>query len=131
MLTWLASVVLAIRALHQAVRRYRAAALRSPGLDRGDTGRAYVSLDGPTAVNLAPVITFLAVVLGRPADDGGLTWFGVPLFATGRSPRGSCCWSGGGLDPLPGFATRVSPLSGVSRPPEVTGVAKPGAYSRA
>ena len=69
-------VVLAIRALHQAVRRYRAAALRSPRLDRGDTGRAYVSLDGPTAVNLA-------VVLGRPADDGGLTWFGVPLFATG------------------------------------------------
>jgi threonine/homoserine/homoserine lactone efflux protein len=86
-LAWLAAValvVLAIRTLQQAVRRYRAA---TPAVARAgraaSAGRAYLALVGLTAVNPATVITFSAVVLGRPASAGDLTWFGVMLFAVG------------------------------------------------
>ena len=87
LLTWLAAlvlVVLAIRTLSQAISRYRTA---TPAVARtaaaASAGRAYLGLVGLTAVNPATVITFSAVVLGRPAGDGGLTWFGVTLFAVG------------------------------------------------
>jgi len=77
-------VVLAIRTLSQAVRRYGAA---SPAVVRAGRAasawRAYLGLVGLTAVNPATVITFSAVVLGRPAGDSGLTWSGVTLFAVG------------------------------------------------
>ena len=87
LLTWLAAlvlVVLAIRTLSQAISRYRRA---TPAVARtaaaASGGRAYLGLVGLTAVNPATVITFSAVVLGRPGVDGGLTWFGVTLFAVG------------------------------------------------
>ena len=86
-LSWLAAlvlVVLAIRTLQQAVRRYRAAI---PAVARAggaaSAGRAYLGLVGLTAVNPATVITFSAVVLGRPAGNAGLTGPAVTLFAVG------------------------------------------------
>jgi len=86
-LTWLAAlvlVVLAVRTLQQAVRRYRAA---TPAVTRAgraaSAGRAYLMLVGLTAVNPATVVTFSAVVLARPDEDDGLSWLGVALFAVG------------------------------------------------
>jgi arginine exporter protein ArgO len=83
----LAAVVLvglALRTLQQSVARYRAVAppvaavgrLRSPL-------RAYAALVGLTAVNPATVITFSAVVLGRPGPDAGLSWLATGAFALG------------------------------------------------
>jgi threonine/homoserine/homoserine lactone efflux protein len=86
-LTWLAALVLVVlagRTLQQAVRRYRSA---TPAVARtgraASAGRAYLGLVGLTAVNPATVITFAAVVLGRPVGDPGLTWLRVMLFAVG------------------------------------------------
>ena len=87
MLTWLAALVLvmlAVRTLQQAVRHYRSAA---PAVARAgwaaSAGKAYLGLMGLTAVNPATVITFSAVVLGRPTGDADLTWPAVVLFAVG------------------------------------------------
>ena len=86
-LTWLAAlvlVVLAVRTLGQAVRRYRSAAPAVAEAGRaGSAGRAYLALVGLTAVNPATVITFSAVVLGRPTGDAAPTWSAVGLFAVG------------------------------------------------
>jgi arginine exporter protein ArgO len=86
-LTWLAAavlVVLAVRTLVQALRRYRS---ETPAVARAgraaNAGRAYLGLVGLTAVNPATVITFSAVVLGRPGGDIGLTWTALLLFAVG------------------------------------------------
>ena len=85
-LTWLAAlvlVVLAVRTLQQAVLRYRAAMPAVAQAGRATSaGRAYLGLFGLTAVNPATVITFSAVVLGRPVDAAGLTPT-VLLFAVG------------------------------------------------
>lgn len=87
LLTVLAALVLvglAVRTLQQAVRRYRAVAAPVAGAGRlGSPLRAYAALVGLTAVNPATVITFSAVVLGRPVGDAGLSWLGITLFAVG------------------------------------------------
>jgi len=86
-LTVLAALVLvglAIRTLQQAVRRYRAVAPPVSGAGRlASPLRAYAALAGLTAVNPATVITFSAVVLGRPADHAGPSWLAVELFTLG------------------------------------------------
>ena len=86
-LTWLAAavlVILATRTLVQALRRYRSTAPAVAQAGRAaNAGRAYLGLVGLTAVNPATVITFSAVVLGRPGGDVGLTWPAVVLFAVG------------------------------------------------
>jgi arginine exporter protein ArgO len=87
LLTVLAALVLVGLALHtlrQAVRRYRRAAAPVAGAGRlGSPLRAYGALVGLTAVNPATLITFSAVVLGRPAGNAGLSWLGIALFAVG------------------------------------------------
>jgi threonine/homoserine/homoserine lactone efflux protein len=85
-LTWLAAlvlVVLAVRTLGQAVGRHRSATPAVRVSRAGSVRRAYLGLVGLTAVNPATVITFSAVVLGRPTGDAGLTWPAVVLFAVG------------------------------------------------
>jgi arginine exporter protein ArgO len=86
-LTVLAAVVLvglAVRTMQQAVRRYREVAPPVAGAGRlASPLRAYAALVGLTAVNPATVITFSAVVLGRPAGGAGLSWLAVGLFALG------------------------------------------------
>jgi arginine exporter protein ArgO len=86
-LTWLAAlvlVVLAVRTLQQAILRYRAATPAVAQAGRtASAGRAYLVLVGLTAVNPATVITFSAVVLGRPAGAAGLSGATVLLFAVG------------------------------------------------
>ena len=80
----LALVLLAARTLGQAFLRYRA---ETPAVASADgtasAGRAYLGLVGLTAVNPATVITFSAVVLGRPADAAALSGSTVLLFAAG------------------------------------------------
>jgi arginine exporter protein ArgO len=84
MLAALVLVGLALRTLHQAIRRYRAVTPPVSGAERlPSPGRAYAALIGLTAVNPATVITFSAVALGRPGTDGGLSWLAVALFALG------------------------------------------------
>jgi arginine exporter protein ArgO len=86
-LTVLAALVLlalALRTLQQAVRRHRAAAVPIAGARRlGRPLRAYAALVGLTAVNPATVVTFSAVVLGRPVGGTGPPWLGIPLFTVG------------------------------------------------
>jgi arginine exporter protein ArgO len=86
-LTVLAALVLiglALRTLQQAVRRYRTATPPVASAGRlGSPLRAYAALVGLTAVNPATVITFSAVVLGRPAGNASLSWLTVGLFAAG------------------------------------------------
>ncbi len=86
-MTVLAALVLvglALRTLQQAVRRYRQVAPAVAGTGRRASPlRAYAALVGLTAVNPATVITFSAVVLGRPAGEAGLSWFAVGFFALG------------------------------------------------
>lgn len=77
-------VVLAVRTLVQAFRRYRSASPATAQAGRSaSAGRAYLGLVGLTAVNPATVITFSAVVLGRPAGEVGPAWPAVLLFAVG------------------------------------------------
>jgi arginine exporter protein ArgO len=84
MLAALVLVALALRTLQQAVRRHRAATVPSDWSGRlGRPLRAYVALVGLTAVNPATVITFSAVVLGRPAGTAGFSWLPITLFALG------------------------------------------------
>jgi arginine exporter protein ArgO len=84
MLAALVLVGLAIRTLHQAVRRYRAVTPPVSGAGQlPSPWRAYAALVGLTAVNPATVITFSAVALGRPGSDRGLSWLAVGLFALG------------------------------------------------
>jgi arginine exporter protein ArgO len=78
-----ALVVLAIRTLQQALLRYRADTPAAGTGGPASAGRAYLGLVGLTAVNPATVITFSAVVLGRPAGAAGLTGPTVLLFAAG------------------------------------------------
>jgi threonine/homoserine/homoserine lactone efflux protein len=86
-LGWLAAavlVVLAVRTLQQALLRYRTATPAVAQAGRAaSVGRAYLGLVGLTAVNPATVITFSAVVLGRPAGAAALTGPTVLLFAVG------------------------------------------------
>ena len=86
-LTGLAAVVLvglAGRTLQQAIRRYRAVVPAVAAADRPvGAGRAYLGLVGLTAVNPATVITFSAVVLGRPAGADAMSGPPVLLFAVG------------------------------------------------
>jgi arginine exporter protein ArgO len=86
-LTVLAALVLiglALRTLQQAVGRYRAGTPPVASAGRlGSPLRAYAVLVGLTAVNPATVITFSAVVLGRPVGDTSLSWLTVGLFAAG------------------------------------------------
>jgi threonine/homoserine/homoserine lactone efflux protein len=86
-LSWLAAavlVVLAVRTLQQALLRYRAATPAVAQAGRAaSAGRAYLGLVGLTAVNPATVITFSAVVLGRPTGTDRLTGPTVLLFAVG------------------------------------------------
>ena len=77
-------VAMALRTLQQALRRYRAEAPSVSGAGRlASPLRAYAALVGLTAVNPATVITFSAVVLGRPAGSTGLSWLSIELFALG------------------------------------------------
>ncbi len=86
-LTLLAAVVLvavAARTLQQAVRRFRAAVASTRTAPAGQSPRrAYLTLLAMTAINPATVITFVAVVLGRRAADGGISGSAVLLFAGG------------------------------------------------
>jgi arginine exporter protein ArgO len=87
-LEWIAAsvlVVVSIRTVLLAVRRYRG---------NGDTvgrqryltpARAYLSLVALTAVNPATLITFAAVAVGRSTSEGGSTlpvvaWFAIGAF---------------------------------------------------
>jgi arginine exporter protein ArgO len=77
-------VVLAVRTLQLAVRRYRA--ISRPVSDTGRLTsplRAYAALVGLTAVNPATVITFSAVALGRPDGSSGLSWLAIGMFTLG------------------------------------------------
>jgi threonine/homoserine/homoserine lactone efflux protein len=77
-------VVLAILTLQRAIRRYRAVA---PPISRAgrlaSPPRAYAALVGLTAVNPATVITFSAVVLGRPLENAGVSWLAIGAFTVG------------------------------------------------
>jgi arginine exporter protein ArgO len=85
-LEWAAAIVLAAVAIHTvqvAVGRYRSSGSRVGRLGVLTPARAYVSLVALTAFNPATVITFAAVVMGRPSTFGGSSWAAVTLFATG------------------------------------------------
>ena len=75
---------LAILTLHRAIRRYRTVAPPiSPAGRLASPLRAYAALVGLTAVNPATVITFSAVVLGRPLENAGVSWLAIGAFTLG------------------------------------------------
>jgi arginine exporter protein ArgO len=76
-------VVIAVRTLWLAIRRYRGNS-DAVGRPRDLTpARAYFSLVGLTAVNPATLITFAAVAVGRSSSGAGSTLPAVALFAIG------------------------------------------------
>jgi arginine exporter protein ArgO len=76
-------VVVAIRTMWLAIRRYRGSG-EVIGRPRDLTpARAYVSLVALTAVNPATLITFAAVAVGRSASGAGSTLPALALFAIG------------------------------------------------
>ena len=85
-LEWIAAsvlVVVSIRTVLVAVRRYRSNR-DAVGRQRDLTAaRAYVSLVALTAVNPATLITFAAVAVGRSSSEGGSTLPVVVVFAIG------------------------------------------------
>ena len=85
-LEWIAAsvlVVVSIRTVLVAVRRYRSNR-QALGRQRDLTpARAYLSLVALTAVNPATLMTFAAVAVGRSANEGGSTLPVVVVFAIG------------------------------------------------
>jgi len=85
-LEWIAAsvlVVVSIRTVLVAVRRYRSNR-EALGRQRDLTpARAYLSLVALTAVNPATLMTFAAVAVGRSANEGGSTLPVVVVFAIG------------------------------------------------
>jgi arginine exporter protein ArgO len=85
-LEWIAAsvlVVVSIRTVLVAVRRYRSNR-EALGRQRDLTpARAYLSLVALTAVNPATLMTFAAVAVGRSAGEGGSTLPVVVVFAIG------------------------------------------------
>jgi arginine exporter protein ArgO len=85
-LEWIAAsvlVVVSIRTVLVAVRRYRSNR-DTVGRQRDLTpARAYVSLVALTALNPATLITFAAVAVGRSSSEGGSTLSVVVVFAIG------------------------------------------------
>jgi arginine exporter protein ArgO len=85
-LEWIAAsvlVVVSIRTVLVAVRRYRSNR-DTVGRQRDLTpARAYVSLVALTALNPATLITFAAVAVGRSSREGGSTMPVVVVFAIG------------------------------------------------
>ena len=85
-LEWIAAsvlVVVSIRTVLVAVRRYRSNR-EALGRQRDLTpARAYLSLVALTAVNPATLMTFAAVAVGRSASEGGSTLPVVVVFAIG------------------------------------------------
>ena len=85
-LEWIAAsvlVVVSIRIVLVAVRRYRSNR-EALGRQRDLTpARAYLSLVALTAVNPATLMTFAAVAVGRSASAGGSTLPVVVVFAIG------------------------------------------------
>ena len=85
-LEWIAAsvlVVVSIRTVLVAVRRYRSNR-QALGRQRDLTpARAYLSLVALTAVNPATLMTFAAVAVGRSAGAGGSTLPVVVVFAIG------------------------------------------------
>lgn len=75
-------VAVAVRTLHQAVRRYRDAVLAVEAPRLLSAPRAFLMLVGLTAVNPTTVVTFVAVVLGRGGSETSSGW-SVLLFALG------------------------------------------------
>jgi arginine exporter protein ArgO len=86
-LTLLAALLLvglALRTLRRSVGRFRAVEAPVSGAGRlGSPLRAYAALVGLTAVNPATLITFSAVVLGRPGRNAGLSWLATGSFTVG------------------------------------------------
>jgi arginine exporter protein ArgO len=85
-LEWIAAsvlVVVSIRTVLGAVRRYRSNR-EALGRQRDLTpARAYLSLVALTAVNPATLMTFAAVAVGRSTSEGGSTLPVVVVFAIG------------------------------------------------
>jgi arginine exporter protein ArgO len=85
-LEWIAAsvlVVVSIRTVLLAVRRYRGNG-ETVGRQKDLTpARAYLSLVALTAVNPATLITFAAVAVGRSSSEGGSTLPVIVLFAVG------------------------------------------------
>jgi arginine exporter protein ArgO len=85
-LVWIAVialVVVAIRTLLTAIRRYRSQIGTLAEPSTLTPGRAYLNLFALTAINPATVVTFAAVVIGRSASQGSSSWLAVALFALG------------------------------------------------
>jgi arginine exporter protein ArgO len=82
-------VVVAVRTMRLAIRRYRDNSVRRPGgaavsSARGlSPTRAYFNLLAITAANPATLITFAAVAVGRSSSEGDATLPAVALFALG------------------------------------------------
>jgi arginine exporter protein ArgO len=76
-------VVVAVRTMWLAVRRYRGSSggIRQPR--ELTPARAYLSLLALTAVNPATLITFAAVAVGRSSTEDGSTPLSVAMFAIG------------------------------------------------
>jgi arginine exporter protein ArgO len=84
-LEWMAAIILvviAVRSVHLAIRRYRRGVDTFSRLRELTPTRAYVNLVALTALNPATLITFAAVAVGR-SNEGGSTWPAVALFAVG------------------------------------------------
>jgi arginine exporter protein ArgO len=85
-LEWVAGIILvviAVRTVHLAIRRYRRNVGTVGRLRELTPTRAYLSLVALTALNPATLITFAAVAVGRSSGEGGSTWPAVALFAVG------------------------------------------------
>jgi arginine exporter protein ArgO len=82
----LAALVLVVLAIHTFVQAVSRSRTTTPTVTRTERaaspGRAFLALVGLTAVNPATILTFSAVVLGRPGGDAGVTW-PVVVFTVG------------------------------------------------
>lgn len=101
-LTWAAALILAAvaaRTMQLAISRFRGNDGAVAGLRKLTPARAYLNLAALTALNPATVITFAAVVIGRPAGGAHSSWPALALFAIGAFVA-SACWqlllTGGG-----------------------------------
>ena len=76
-------VVVAVRTMRTAFRRYRGDIQTRSQLSKLTPTRAYFNLVALTAINPATVVTFAAVIVGRSSSPGGSSWLAVALFALG------------------------------------------------